>query len=140
MPRCLGLKRLGHIVSPASLYCILVGITIYLMDDLATQLRKGSLELAVLALLRTAPRYGVEIVDELAARPGLEATSGTIYPLLTRLKNQHLVETTWQESPVGPPRKYYRLTPGGRSQLVVQAAAWRRLSVAINELLKEVEQ
>lgn len=109
------------------------------MDDLATQLRKGSLELAVLALLRAEPRYGVEIVEALAARPGLEATTGTIYPLLTRLKNQQLVETTWQESPVGPPRKYYRLTPRGSSQLDVQSQAWRRLAAAIDVLLKEVE-
>lgn len=110
------------------------------MDDVATQLRKGSLELAVLALVAARPRYGVEIVDDLAARPGLEAGGGTIYPLLTRLKNSGLVETIWRESPVGPPRKYYSLTNAGRMQLKAQREAWIRLSTALATLLKEVSQ
>lgn len=110
------------------------------MDDVSTQLRKGSLELAVLALLAAESRYGADIVEDLAARPGLEATSGTIYPLLTRLKNLKLVATTWRESPVGPPRKYYTLTPAGRRQLAVQRDAWVKLSTAIARLLKEIEQ
>ena len=109
------------------------------MDD-STQLRKGSLELAVLALLAGEPRYGVEIVDNLAARPGLEASSGTIYPLLTRLKNSGLVHTTWQESPSGPPRKSYSLTPSGRDQLRSLRMAWSRLSSAMNDLLTEVSR
>ncbi len=111
-----------------------------LMEDVATQLRKGSLELAVLALLAAQPRYGADIVDDLATRPGLEASAGTIYPLLTRLKNSQLVETTWRESPVGPPRKYYSLTPSGRKQLAIQRDAWLALSRALATLLKEVER
>lgn len=110
------------------------------MEDIATQLRRGSLELAVLALLDAHPRYGVELVDDLSARPGLEATGGTIYPLLTRLKNSGLVDTTWQESPLGPPRKYYTLTSAGCAQLDAQRNAWLRLSVAMATLLKEVER
>lgn len=110
------------------------------MDDIATQLRKGSLELAVLALLDSQPRYGVELVDDLSARPGLEATSGTMYPLLTRLKNSGLVDTSWQESPFGPPRKYYTLTSTGRTQLDAQRNAWLRLSAAMAALLKETER
>ena len=112
----------------------------YLMEDVATQLRKGSLELAVLALLDAAPRYGVELVEDLGLRPGLEAAAGTIYPLLTRLKNSGLVDTQWRESPVGPPRKYYSLTHTGRDQLSVQRDAWIKLSTAIAKLLKEVER
>lgn len=108
------------------------------MDE--TQLRKGSLELVVLALLSTGPRYGADIVDELAARPGLEATAGTIYPLLTRLKNAGEVATTWQESPVGPPRKYYALTEAGTAQLISLRDAWVRLTTAVASLLKEVER
>lgn len=110
------------------------------MDEILTQLRKGSLELAVLALLAIEPRYGADIVDDLGARPGLESPGGTIYPLLTRLKNTGLVSTEWRESPVGPPRKYYSLTAAGRQQLLWQRAAWVRLSTAIATLLKEVEQ
>ena len=107
---------------------------------MSTQMRKGCLELAVLALLAAEPRYGADIVYSLAARPGLEATSGTIYPLLTRLKNAKLVETSWRESPAGPPRKYYSLTPAGRHQLAMQRNAWVKLSTAIATLLKEVER
>lgn len=110
------------------------------MEDLLTQLRKGSLELAVLALLAVEPRYGADIVEELGRRPGLESPAGTIYPLLTRLKNTGLVSTTWQESPVGPPRKYYALTERGQAQLVAQRAAWVRLSTAIATLLKEADR
>ena len=110
------------------------------MDDIPTQLRKGALELAVLALLAQQPRYGIEIVEDLGSRPGLEASSGTIYPLLTRLKNSGLVNTTWRESPVGPPRKYYTLSTAGLRHLEAQRNAWLRLSVAMATLLKEVER
>ena len=107
------------------------------MDDIPTQLRKGALELAVLALLAQQPRYGIEIVEDLGSRPGLEASSGTIYPLLTRLKNSGLVNTTWRESPVGPPRKYYTLTRAGRDELAAQTAAWRALASTMDTLLGE---
>lgn len=103
--------------------------------DHVTQLRKGALELAVLALLEREPSYGFEIVDGLAALPGLDATKGTIYPLLTRLKNAGLVDTTWQESTKGPPRKYYVLSAAGRSELAAQTAAWRQIVAAMDTLL-----
>ena len=109
------------------------------MEDVPTQLRKGALELAVLALLAQQPRYAVEIVDDLAQRPGLEASAGTIYPLLTRLKNSGLVNTRWHESPVGPPRKYYTLSTSGVRHFEVQRDAWLRLSTALITLLKEVQ-
>ena len=72
-----------------------------------SQLRKGALELAVLALIaRSEPEgvYGGALVESLAARPALAASQGTIYPLLSRLRRQGIVETTWRESPAGPPR------------------------------------
>ncbi|NLA28104.1 MAG: helix-turn-helix transcriptional regulator [Propionibacterium sp.] len=109
------------------------------MEDIPTQLRKGALELAVLALLAQEPRYGVEIVDELARRPGLETSAGTIYPLLTRLKNSGLVTTTWRESPVGPPRKYYTLSASGVWHFKTQRDAWLRLSTALITLFKEIQ-
>ncbi|MEA5153184.1 PadR family transcriptional regulator [Raineyella sp.] len=105
--------------------------------DHLTQLRKGALELAVLALLDRAPSYGFEIVEGLAGLSGLEATTGTIYPLLTRLKNSGLVGTTWRESPKGPPRKYYTLSDAGRTELADQAAAWRQVVAAMDTLLRE---
>ena len=108
-------------------------------DPRATQLRRGVVELAVLGLLADGPRYGQQIVDELAGLPGLALTAGTVYPLVSRLLKAGEIASTWQESPVGPPRKYYRLTPRGSSQLDAQSQAWRRLAAAIDALLKEVE-
>lgn len=103
----------------------------------AAQLRKGVLELAILALLDSTESYGGEIVSTLAQRPGLEASAGTVYPLLTRLRTAKLVETTWVESPAGPPRKYYRLTDAGRTELTAGARAWRQLTHALDTLLEE---
>lgn len=107
------------------------------MADESTQLRKGALEIAVLALLRARPHYGGEVVEALSARPGLDVSTGTVYPLLTRLRAGDLVTTTWAESPSGPPRKYYALTPAGRRRLTALAAAWRELSDSLSDLLGE---
>lgn len=105
-------------------------------DVWASQLRKGVLDLAVLALLTGEAKYGSQIVEELAARPALSITAGTVYPLLARLAKSGLVKTTWQESPVGPPRKYYTLTPSGRRQAAAMATAFGDVSAALNDLLK----
>lgn len=109
------------------------------MDDRITQLRKGAMDLAVLALLRDTARYGGEIVDLLAERPGLDAGAGTIYPVLTRLRSAGLVDTQWRESPHGPPRRYYTLTADGRRVLGESAAAWRRLASAMSSLIDPPE-
>ena len=93
---------------------------------------------SILALLHGNRRYGGEMVDELAGRPGLDASAGTVYPLLTRLKTAGLVETEWQESPAGPPRKYYRLTGGGVAALAESTRAWRDLATALDGLLEGV--
>lgn len=103
----------------------------------AAQLRKGVLELAILALLDSGESYGGELVATLSERPGLEASAGTVYPLLTRLKSAGLVETTWGESPSGPPRKYYQVTAAGRAELAAGAQAWRQLAHALDTLLEE---
>lgn len=106
-------------------------------DDRVAQLRKGVLELAILALLRDGPAYGGELVDRLAARPGLAAGAGTVYPLLARLKKAEAVLTTWEESPVGPPRKYYRLSPTGRAALADLQGSWRALAAAMDAVLED---
>ncbi len=95
------------------------------------QLRKGALELAVLALVERAEPdgiYGGALVEELAALPTLAAPQGTVYPLLSRLRAAGVVETTWQESPSGPPRRYYLLTEAGRERLAAQRRVWLALS------------
>jgi len=107
-------------------------------EQRTAQIRKGVVELAVLALLASGERYGSQIVDELAARPALALTSGTVYPLLARLLKAGLIASTWRESPVGPPRKYYALTDAGRTRLIDMAAAYRAVSHDLTDLLKDL--
>jgi len=103
----------------------------------ASQLRKGLVELAVLGLLANRPLYGSQLVDELGAHPELAITAGTVYPLLARLARSGAVRTTWQESPVGPPRKYYALTDAGRERLRSMAAAFAAVSGAVTSILED---
>ena len=102
----------------------------------ATQLRKGVLELAVLGLLAGEPRYGSQLVDELAAQPDLAITAGTVYPLLARLSKTGLVSSSWQVSPVGPPRKYYTLTDSGRRALARLTDTFRSVTATVNQILE----
>jgi PadR family transcriptional regulator len=99
--------------------------------NLLTQMRRGALPYCVLALLRDEQRYGVEIVRLLAEADGMVTSEGTIYPLLSRLRRQGLVETVWQESTAGPPRRYYGLTAAGRQSLEAFGAEWERFSEAV---------
>ena len=101
-------------------------------DAWITRIRKGVVELAVLALLGAEPKYGSQIVEELATQPALALTSGTVYPLLSRLRKAGLVDTAWQESPVGPPRKYYTLTADGTVALAEMTGAWRSVVTAVD--------
>lgn len=101
----------------------------------SSQLRKGVVELAILALLHRGEAYGGEIVDRLARYPGLAISPGTAYPLLSRLKKSGLITSAWQESPVGPPRKYYRLSPDGEQAFVGMAQAWNGMKDDMDSLL-----
>ncbi len=101
------------------------------------QLRKGSLELCMLALLAREERYGYQIAQGLTESAGLAVGEGTIYPLLSRLQREGLITSQWRESPAGPPRKYYSLTRIGRQALESQALAWERFSEAVNGILQE---
>ena len=93
---------------------------------LPSQLRRGVLEFCVLALLRDGERYAVELVHELGSKDGLVTSEGTLYPLLSRLRREGVVTTTWRESSGGPPRRYYALTPAGRSVLNAFSDEWGR--------------
>src|SRR3954467_10218183 len=86
-------------------------------DALLAQMRKGTLQYCVLALLSGEERYGFDLVRGLAEGDGMVTSEGTLYPLLSRLRRDGLVETTWRESTSGPPRRYYRLTEAGRQAL-----------------------
>jgi PadR family transcriptional regulator PadR len=105
-------------------------------ETLLAQMRKGALEHCVLALLRDQEQYAPELVQALADRPGMVTGEGTIYPLLSRLRREGLVETTWRESAAGPPRRYYRLTGAGQQALDRFVAEWRRFADTVDEILK----
>lgn len=100
-------------------------------------LRRGVIELAVLGLLADGPRYGQQVVEELSRTPALAVPAGTVYPLVSRLLKDGLIASTWEESPVGPPRKYYRLTPEGQATLASMTSAWRQLRDALDQILQE---
>jgi len=99
------------------------------------QLRKGSLELAILAALWERPLYGLEILRNLESDSDLIVVEGTVYPLLTRLRALALVESEWVESESGHPRKYYRLTPAGRQRALAMTRIWERFSASMSNLL-----
>jgi PadR family transcriptional regulator PadR len=103
--------------------------------EVLPQLRRGALEYCVLALMRREPRYGFELVRELGAADGLLTSEGTIYPLLSRLRKDGLVTTTWQESDAGPPRRYYALTVDGRVALDRFISDWQRFRNSVDRLL-----
>src|SRR3954471_17218293 len=92
-------------------------------EPIQIQLKKGALELCVLALLARRESYGYEIASTLAA--GVEMGEGTIYPLMRRMQNDGLVATRLVESSSGPPRKYYRLTAAGHAAYLAQKREWR---------------
>ncbi|MEY9925677.1 PadR family transcriptional regulator PadR [Catenulispora sp. GP43] len=102
-----------------------------------SQMRRGVLEYCVMALLRDGERYGVELLRELGAVDALVTSEGTIYPLLSRLRKDRLVETAWQESPNGPPRRYYSLTPEGVKALDEFTAEWSRFRDGVEYFLSQ---
>ncbi|MDO4784553.1 MAG: PadR family transcriptional regulator [Propionibacteriaceae bacterium] len=103
-----------------------------------TQLRKGVLEYCVLRHLDAGPAYGLELASRLS-EVGLVAHTGSLYPLLARLRKQELVETFWQESESGPPRRYYRQTAKGRVALRQFLTEWRRFVDKVDHLMEGVE-
>lgn len=104
-------------------------------DEILTQLRRGSVEYCVLALLRQESAYGLDIGARLGRDGVLMNGDGTLYPLLSRLRRAGLVETTWQESTSGPPRRYYALTPDGRAALDQYTSVWSRFRDAVDSAL-----
>src|SRR5688572_4364691 len=98
------------------------------------QLRKGSLELAIMASLSSGPVYGLEILRRLDGS-SLTVPEGTIYPLLARLKAEGWVDSEWVEAEAGHPRKYYRLTASGRRHVLRMARSWSSFTASLDRLL-----
>lgn len=99
------------------------------------QLRKGSLELAILAALWEGRLYGLEIIRRLESDSDLIVVEGTVYPLLSRLKALGLLDSEWVESDAGHPRKYYLLTAAGRRRALEMARIWARFSSSMSKML-----
>jgi PadR family transcriptional regulator PadR len=104
-------------------------------DKWEVQLRKGCLELAVLAALQDEKLYGLEILRRLESDSDLIVSEGTVYPLLSRLKALGLVRSEWVESDAGHPRKYYALTSPGKQRVREMARMWVRFSTSMSKLL-----
>jgi PadR family transcriptional regulator PadR len=105
---------------------------------LDTQLKKGVLEMCVLAVLQAKDCYGYELVNSISKK--IAVSEGTIYPLLRRLKSEDFVETYLVESNGGPSRKYYRLTKKGQEAGATLLNEWQTFHKSINELLEEIEK
>lgn len=101
------------------------------------QMRRGTLDLCLLAILSHGTRYGYDIVQALSIGNGLVIKEGTIYPVLNRLSGEGLVATEWRPSPQGPQRKYYRLMPAGEERLTRLRAEWRAFVDDVDRLLEE---
>jgi PadR family transcriptional regulator PadR len=99
------------------------------------QMRKGVLELCILSILSQGDAYPTEIIDKLKGTK-LVVVEGTLYPLLTRLKNTGLLGYRWEESMSGPPRKYYKLTEIGEQYLKELQLAWQELVDAVNKTIE----
>lgn len=105
-------------------------------SSLLTQMRRGTLQYCVLALLDDDERYAFDLVRSLGQTNGMVTSEGTIYPLLGRLRRDGLVESTWRESPAGPPRRYYRLTGSGRAALGEFRREWSRFRDAVDSFVE----
>lgn len=104
------------------------------------QLRKGTLEMAILASLWKQSLYGLEIIRLLESESQLVLSEGTIYPILNRLKSEGLLTSEWVEAEAGHPRKYYSMTAQGHDRLRRMAEEWLGFSRSLTRLLEPVTQ
>ena len=103
------------------------------VDNAKSQMRKGMLEYCIMLLLSKKSAYASDIIQQLK-EANLLVVEGTLYPLLTRLKNDGVLSYEWQESTQGPPRKYYVLTDEGRELLSQLDSAWEELENTVHHL------
>ena len=111
----------------------------YNMENKITQLRKGILELAILACLSRGRHYGYSLVKTISGDQDIDLTEGTIYPILGRLAKEGLVQSEWVESSQGPPRKYYTLTLKGEEAFRVLEGEFRKLSAIVDNVQNSPE-
>ena len=100
-------------------------------ENIKAQMRKGVLEYCILSIIKRGDAYVSDLIDELK-KGQLIVVEGTLYPLLTRLKNAEFLTYRWEESTSGPPRKYYAITPKGERFLKELAQTWGELTQSVN--------
>lgn len=110
-----------------------------MLSNLKSQMRKGLLEYCILSIISRDEAYASDIL-EILKNAQLLVVEGTLYPLLTRMKNEGLLSYRWQESTGGPPRKYYTLTPDGQQLLMQLDQEWQSISVAISQITSNIPQ
>lgn len=109
------------------------------IDNTQSQMRKGTLEFCILSIIKRGEAYPGNIVEEMRSA-GLVILEGTLYPLLTRLKNAEMLNYRWVESPSGPPRKYFSLTEKGEQFYSELEKTWNELSGAVNKVINPNQQ
>ena len=105
-------------------------------ENVKAQMRKGILEYCILAIISREDSYAPKIIAELK-QAQMIVVEGTLYPILTRQKNAGLLTYRWEESPQGPPRKYYMLTDKGRQHLQMLDEAWSELVEQVERIRKK---
>lgn len=105
------------------------------IENTKAQMRKGILEFCILSLISEKEMYVSDLIGALR-KGNLEVVEGTLYPLLTRLKNAEMLSYRWEESTGGPPRKYYQITEKGTEVLAELRQTWEELTTSVNQLTK----
>ena len=106
------------------------------IENTKAQMRKGVLEFCILTVLSDGEHYPTEIIEQMK-KAKLIVVEGTLYPLLTRLKNDGLLSYRWEESTSGPPRKYFTLTEEGKKNLTSLLESWTELTDSVNQIIKQ---
>jgi PadR family transcriptional regulator, regulatory protein PadR len=109
------------------------------IDNTASQMRKGVLEFCILSIIKEGEAYPSDIIEKMKAA-NLNILEGTLYPLLTRLKNAELLSYRWEESTSGPPRKYFTLTEKGAGFYKELEATWYELANAVRALTNDGQE
>jgi PadR family transcriptional regulator PadR len=103
------------------------------LDEKFSSIRKGLLEFLILKIVAADKVYVADMLERLS-KTEFSTQEGTLYPLLSKMRRDGLVDYEWQESDAGPPRKYYKLTAKGRSQLTELNDYWKQINTTISQL------
>jgi PadR family transcriptional regulator, regulatory protein PadR len=109
------------------------------LDNTQSQMKKGILEFCILSVIKRGEAYPSDIVEEMK-QANMQILEGTLYPLLTRLKNAGMLSYRWEESNSGPPRKYFSLTDQGQLFYSELEKTWRELSNGVERVINEHRQ